>query len=411
MKVSKKLLIILILFYFPASYTITTSGERFDDNLVQGPDNSSELVIYTYDSLLADPGYEFDRAFEMYAGISDNTVEVVLLEDAGSIVTKAVAEKSSPVADVLIGIDNVLIDKARKNDILAPYEPYNSSNLRDGLVEALAPDYLLTPYDYGVISLWYHEDKVSSKLNSDTFVLNDLIDQDLVKQTIVENPNLSSPGLGFLLWTIAVFGDEDAGIDGLVSGDWDQYWRKLSDNLRIVDSWGDALTLFYAEEANRPIMVSYSTSPAYGSCLYEDTSTKAFLSHENNIQWGWQQVEGIGLVKNAPHPDLAKQFIDWFISYELQSQIPQNQWMYPAINDISIPECFDAAIDKETITPLNDRIPEDKLSENLDDWLDKWELAVAEGTDEGWLPSSNYSIIVFTLILPLIVRKFRLKYD
>ncbi len=370
-------------------------------------DQSSSLSIYTYDSLLADPGYEFDREFEQFAGLANNSVEVVLLEDAGSIVTKAVAERNSPVADVLIGIDNVLIEKAREYDILSPYEPNGSEFIKAGLVDSLASDYLLTPYDYGVISLWYLTEKVPMLSSPDTFMLEDLLDTDLAKLTIVENPTLSSPGLGFLLWTIAIFGDETEEIAGIIDadfGDWEEYWRRLSENVRIVNSWGDAISLMYTEEANRPMMVSYASSPAYGSCLWNDTSTKSVLSHENGKQWGWQQVEGIGLVKNAPHADLAKTFIDWFISDTLQSQIHQNQWMYPAIEGIAPPDCYDAALDPATISPLNDRIPRDKLKNNLDDWLDRWEIAIVEGTDIDVLNNSFASFFI-VFIYPIILKK------
>ncbi|MHA2250584.1 MAG: thiamine ABC transporter substrate-binding protein [Candidatus Kariarchaeaceae archaeon] len=403
MKIHYSFLIIFImcLSVFPQSLEIEIASS------ITVIDQSSSLIIYTYDSLLADPGYKFDREFEKFAGLANNSVEVVLLEDAGSIVTKAVAEKNSPVADVLIGIDNVLVEKARENDILSPYKPNGSERIKTGLVDALASDYLLTPYDYGVISLWYLTDKVPMLTSPDTFVLEDLLESDLAKLTIVENPTLSSPGLGFLLWTIAIFGDETEDITGIVDadfGDWEDYWRILSENVRIVNSWGDAISLMYTEEANRPMMVSYASSPAYGSCLWDDTSTKSVLSHENDQQWGWQQVEGIGLVKNAPHAELAQKFIDWFISDTLQSQIHENQWMYPAINGITPPECYNAAIDPSTIYPLNDQISRDDLKDNLDGWLDRWEIAIVEGTDEDAL-NLSYLFYFTIILLPIILKK------
>jgi thiamine transport system substrate-binding protein len=338
--------------------------------------DESTLVIYTYDSLLADPGFAFDRAFEEYAGIKNGSVKIVYLSDAGSILNRAIAEKDSPVADVLIGIDNVLVEKARENNILTPYKPNNFGNIVDGLIQGLAPDYLLTPYDYGVISLWYLKDRLENSINVSNFTLNDL--GQFASQTIVEDPRLSSPGLGFLLHTIAIYGDEDAGVTGVIDGDWEEFWADLiKHDVRIVPSWGDAIALLYTPEEGRPMMVSYTSSPAYGSCLYDDNSTEAVLTHENGNNWGWQQIEGIGLVKNAKNEDLAKQFIDWFISEELQSQIHLNQWVYPAIKGIITPSCYSSTIPFDDISPLNGRIPVDILSENLNIWLDKWEIAVA----------------------------------
>ena len=36
---------------------------------------------------------------------------------------------------------------------------------------------------------------------------------------IIQNPQFSSPGLGFLLWTIAVYGDPQKDITGLLGSD------------------------------------------------------------------------------------------------------------------------------------------------------------------------------------------------
>lgn len=338
-----------------------------------------KLTVYTYDSLLADPGYAFDRAFEKYAKLPNNSVQVVFLEDSGNIITRADIEKENPQADVLIGIDNANIGIAREKNILQAYKANGLDKLEDGLVDELAPDYLLTPYDYGVISLWYLNNKFAGSLNASKFNLSDLQNQTIANQLVVSNPALSSPGLGFLLHTIAVFGDKETGIDGVIDGDWEQFWSNITakNYAKIVPSWGDAFDLLYTEESSRSMMVSYTTSPAYGNCLYNDNTTTSLLSNEGTgNNWGWRQIEGLGLVKNAPHEELGKKFIDWFIGDEVQSQIRLNQWMYPAVKSIQEPDCYDIVLPIDNIMPLNDYIPIEKLSANLDTWLDRWEKAV-----------------------------------
>jgi len=376
---------------------------RNENSIKQNAD--SALTIYTYESLLADPGYAYDRAFEQYAGLPNGSVNVVLLDDAGSILTKAVSEKADPVADVLIGIDNALVSQARQQDILTPYQPKEADKLVSGLVDGLASDYLLTPYDYGAIALWYLKQAFNSSIDTSSLKLNDLLQNEVRNQLIVENPNLSSPGLGFLLSTIAMFGD-NAGVDSMIQGGWRDFWRQLSDGTKLSPSWGDAISLLYTKEAKRSMMVSYSTSPAYGACLYNDTSTAAVLPTINGTQYGWQQIEGLGVVKNAPHEALAKEFIDWFISEELQSQIHLNQWMYPARAGITAPDCYDAAIDPSTITPLNDRIPQNLLANNLTSWLDDWEVAWTEGTSGSFgLPFDTVGIFATLILIPVLLRR------
>ena len=74
---------------------------------------------------------------------------------------------------------------------------------------------------------------------------------------VVENPATSSPGLAFLLATVARFGEDE----------WQDYWRALRANgVLAVDGWEEAYTQQFSGAAGspgkRPIVVSYATSPA-----------------------------------------------------------------------------------------------------------------------------------------------------
>ncbi len=342
---------------------VMLSGIQFTSASLRS-DQDVELTIYTYDSLLAFPGYDFIGNFSAYAGIPKDSIRLVSFSDASEIVTRASLEKDSPEADVLIGIDNVLVHKARNEEILTPYAPSTLSNIPQDLIDGLASDNLLTPYDYGVISLYYDKNKVTI---SENFTLTDLIEKDLANKLVLENPLLSSPGLGFLLWSIAEFGDGSA--------QWEEFWEVIRDEGRLVDSWGDAFNVFSAEESDRPIMVSYTSSPAFSACLYGDNSTAAALTlAENGKVRGWQQIEGIGLTKNAPNEEMAKKFIDWFIDLDVQENIYLNQWMYPAMEGINIPDCYsDSTYAPKEIMAYNDELPQNVVSENLDKWLDQWE--------------------------------------
>lgn len=382
--------------------TITSPNAQSEDPL---------LTIYTYDSLLIDPGYDFIGNFSEHANIDPERIELVYLSDAGEIISRATLEKENPQADVLIGIDNALIHQAREQNILKPYQSSQLSNLRDGLVDNLAPDNLLTPYDYGVISLW-HDDTRFSGFEGE-FTLQTLLDDEFQKQLIIQDPRLSSPGLGFLLWSIAELGYSDS---GELSSDWNEFWLDLNDNTLLTNSWGDAINLFYTPEVNRSIMVSYTSSPAYGACLYEDYTTSATLTNTNEQEKGWLQIEGLGLVNGATNEALAKQFIDWFVSEELQNQIYQNQWIYPAREGISIPECYlDSAISPEEITSYNDQIPTEDLELYVDDWIEEWENvwnqenSESNQTDEALLFAPWY--IWTPMLLVMLGRSNRRKND
>jgi len=353
----------------------------------------TQLTIYTYDSLLAYPGYDYIGNFSAYAGVPRDSINLVTFSDATEILTRSAVEKDSPQADVLIGLDNGLVHKARSEEILQPYVPSTIANIPQELINGLANDNLLTPYDYGVISLYYDKNRVGDLGN---FTLSDLTDKQLANKLVLENPLLSSPGLGFLLWTNAELGSQ--------SPEWNALWTNIRDNGRLVDSWGDAYNVFAAKESDRPIMVSYTSSPAFDKCLYNDSSTAALLTTgESGKVRGWEQIEGIGLVKNAQHKALAKQFIDWFIDSNVQDNIYLNQWMYPAMSGISIPACYNSSTyTPEDIIPYNSELTPQDITQNLDKWLNSWEELYVINTNTTPLPTW---VFMFGLAIFVVVRK------
>ena len=358
------------------------------------------LVIYTYESLLADPGYDYISGFSNFSGIPEEEIQVILLDDANSVVTQAALEKNNPVADVLIGIDNVLIHTAKEEGILQIYDSPALVNISQNIIDNLDPEKFVIPYDMGVIALWHSISRMNSTTNPElvSLELQDILDYDIDKKLVVENPNFSSPGLGFLLWTIAVYGDSTIDFDGLLSQDWRDWWKEAKKDLRIASSWGDAFSIYYTEEENRPMMVSYGTSPAYDVChpLYgvgegNPPPSAALLSHEQGLDNAWLQIEGIGLVNNSQHPDEGKQFIDWFLSTELQDNIPLNNWMYPVHNNATISSCFiDNSINPNDVDILNDLISPEMLKNNLERWKSDWKTEVA--------PFSNFSGLILALL-------------
>jgi len=313
----------------------------------------------------------------------------------------------------LIGIDNVLIYTAKEEEILQPYDSPALSNISQTIIDNLDSEKYVLPYDMGVIALWHSVNRINTTTNPElaNLTLQDILDYDLDKKLVVQNPNFSSPGLGFLLWTIAVYGDANIGFEGLLGQNWRDWWKEAKKDLRIVSSWGDAFSIYYTEEENRPMMVSYGTSPAYDVChpIYgvgdgNPPPSAAILSHEQNLENAWLQIEGIGLVNNSPHPDAGKQFIDWFLSKELQDNIPLNNWMYPVHENATISSCFiDNSINPNEVDILNNLISSELLRENLEQWKRDWKTEVA--------PFSNFLGIVLSILTAsiayVIIKKHR----
>ena len=208
----RRVFVILILFTSILLPVQQTKGTT----MINAEDYS--LVIYTYESLLADPGYDFVSAYAAYSGISTDSIKVVYMEDANSILSKAILEKDSPTADVLIGLDNVLIHKAKDEEILENYNSPSLVNISSNLITNLDPEKYLLPYDYGIIAFWFDLNRINFTTNPELeyLKLSDILKYNLDKKLVVEDPTLSSPGLGFLLWTIAIYGDPKIEFEGVL---------------------------------------------------------------------------------------------------------------------------------------------------------------------------------------------------
>ncbi|ASJ12818.1 thiamine ABC transporter substrate-binding protein [Thermococcus thioreducens] len=353
-----------------------------------------QLTVYSYDSIEWWMK-EIVPIFEEKYGVK---VNLVLIGDAGEVLNRLVLEKDNPQADVVVGIDNSYMAKAIDAGILEPYKPANADVIPQWIIDSFDPTFHLTPYDYGYIAINYRRDMVQNPPAS----LEDLTKPEWKGKLIIEDPRTSSPGMAFLLWTIAVYGD-----------DWLNYWERLKENdVQIVEGWSAAWNAFTKGEY--PLVLSYATSPAATVYYDNNTNVGAVAFKEGN----YLQIEGAGIVKGAKHPELAKKFIEFLISEEAQEKLPLNQWMYPVNKNVQIPEVFKYAVKVDKPVTVDPK----EIENNYDLWLKQWTQLMVEGkspeeitgktTTETGGESSNSSIcgpalIVGLAVLPLFLRRRR----
>ncbi len=311
----------------------------------------------------------FNISKEVIANFTEQTgIEIRFLEggDAGETVNRAILTKKRPLADLLYGVDNSLIAKAIKEDIFEPYE----SELLGNILPSYTSDFkgFATPIDVGFVN--FNLDKKWFQENSLVFPtdISQLTEETYRGLTVVENPVSSSPGLAFMLATIAKF-DED----------WLNYWADLRDNdLLITEGWTEAYyTAFTRYDGDRPIVLSYASSPAaevvFAEKKLEDAPT-ANLFCESCV---YRQIEAVGILKNTKQPEAAKAFIDYMLSINFQEDIPLNMFVYPINQKAKLPEVF-----AYSQVPQEDEIahlPADTIEENLADWLEDWTKVVLQG--------------------------------
>jgi len=337
------------------------------------------FVVYTYSSFM-DWGDEraeavLERAFAPFEEKYEIDIDFVILQtDANTMVSRLNAEAANPIADVVIGIDNILILQEATRNVLEPYESPMLSLINETYINALDPEHYLTPFDFGLVTLIYSMDTINTTTHPqlDNLTLADLATPELASSLVTEDPRFSSPGLAFLLSQIAIS-------EEFTGENWTEWWETVQGNIDVKEGWTEAW-IDWSSDQNKHLLVSYGTDPAYSAQelgTAPDTAIAPF--HYEGSDWAWMQVEGVGLVKNAPHPDLAKAFIDYCLNATVQSEIPLNQWMFPVRTDLTLPSVYDYAIHPDEVSILNTLLDRVEIAENLQTWLDLYIDAMTPG--------------------------------
>ncbi len=322
MKKSSKIFITLISVVAASSIFTSFFFGKANKKEKVSDSRSKEVIVYTYDSFAGEwgPGPELQKRFEEKTGLK---LTLVNCGDAVQALSRAILEKKEPKADVIVGIDNNTATRARKENILTPYKSVNADSIDNSLKDALGGDSLLTAYDYSHFAIIY--DTASSVPAPKS--LDDLTKKVYEKKLILMDPRTSTPGLGFVAWTVAIYGDN-----------YIDYWKALKPSiLTMAAGWTAGYGLFTNGEA--PLVISYTTSPAYHYEEDKSTRFKTLVFEQGHSE----QVEAAGLLQNAPNAEGGKAFIDFLISEEGQNTLPLTQWMYPANKNVKVPESYTVA--------------------------------------------------------------------
>jgi thiamine transport system substrate-binding protein len=294
---------------------------------------------------------------------SDHAVHVQILKggDAGEMVNKAILTKDAPLADVLYGIDNTFLSRALDAGIFDAYASPAIASVPDAL-EA-GTDGKVSPIDYGDVCINYDKDAFPAG-TAPAARLEDLTQPAFKDQLVVENPATSSPGLAFLLATVGRFGE---------SGDypWQDYWRDLRANgVQVVNDWDTAYYTSFSGgsgEGDKPLVVSYATSPA-AEVVFADPPVETAPTGVMT-DGCFRQVEYAGVLRGGKAPDLARQFIDYMLSADFQQDIPLNMFVFPANDQVTPPDVF-VANSSAIANPV--AMDAATIAANRDRWVQEW---------------------------------------
>ena len=307
------------------------------------------LTIYTYDSFTADwgPGPAITKGFEATCGCKLNWVA---LEDGAALLSRLKIEGKKSKADVIIGLDTNLTAEAAELGLFAPSGVDVAALKLPIAWDGKTPESkIFVPYDYGYFAFVYDSEKLPNPPQS----LADLAKAGDAPKMILMDPRTSTPGLGLLLWVKQVYGDQ-------AKASWAAIAPKI---LTVSKGWSEGYGLFTKGEA--PLVLSYTTSPAYHEIVEKTEKYKALNFPEGN----YLQVEVAARLKASKQPELAQKFLAYLTSVEVQKLIPTTNYMFP-VTDIGsdLPKEF-AAIPAPAKTLI---IPSADVAKHRSAWIKEW---------------------------------------
>ncbi|EON25580.1 ABC transporter periplasmic-binding protein [Nocardioides sp. CF8] len=326
--------------------TATEPGSTAPEGEVGG-----EVVLVTHESFTLPK--KLVKAFEAESGIDLVTRAA---GDAGTLSAKLSLTKDNPTGDLAFGIDNTFASRPLGEGVFATYEPTLPEGASDYTLDEGADK--LTPIDVGHVCVnidktWFEKQSIEPPST-----LADLIDPTYSDLMVAPGASTSSPGMAFLLATIAEYGDAEGG--------WQGYWSSLMDNgLKVVDGWEDAYYGDFTQgggKGERPIVVSYDSSPAF-TVSDGETTTEALLDT------CFRQVEYAGVLEGAANPAGAEAVIDWLLSDEVQAALPTSMYVYPVSDSVEVPTDW-ATYAVQPPSPLS--VPPADIATNREQWLSEW---------------------------------------
>ncbi len=349
----------------------TGSGGDTDGSAVLGSPLSIEpqqrfpegttLKVITHDSFAVS-----DDVLAQFTAQTGVEVQLIPSGDAVTAVNKAILTKGNPEGDVLFGIDENLLTSAFDAGL---FQPFEASGLKDVPAQFQVDDqHRVTPIDHGDVCVNYDRTWFTDQGLPLPTTFADLAQPALKNKLVVQDPSASTPGLAFMLATIASQGGGD---DASSSAPWVQYWQQLKDNgVKVVDGWETAYNVDFSGSAgkgDRPLVVSYASSPPFE---VTDPATPPDRAPTGVIAATcYRQTEFAGVLAGAAQPEAAAAFIEFMLSVPFQEDVPEQMYVFPVNSQAVLPEAW-----QRYTTPVADplAIPYAQVGTNRDGWVQQW---------------------------------------
>ena len=311
-------------------------------------EESGPVVLLTHDSFQLPK-----RVLRQFREETGRRIELRASGDAGELTTKLALTAGTPDGDVAFGVDNTFASRALEEDVFAPADV----PLPRGAEEYALPEGAdrMFPVDTGNVCVNVDEAWFAERDQPPPETLEDLTKPAYRGLFVTEGATTSSPGLAFLLATIAEYGE-----------DWPTYWSDLMANdTRLAKGWEDAYFVdFTTSGGDRPIVTSYDSSPAFTVDEESGESTTSAL-----LDTCFRQVEYAGVLEGTENPEGARALVEFLLSPAVQAELPGSMYVFPVREDVELPADWarfaEQPEDPATLDPQ-------EIADNREDWLTEW---------------------------------------
>ncbi|PJG83419.1 thiamine ABC transporter substrate binding subunit [Caviibacterium pharyngocola] len=307
--------------------------------------SAQTLNVYTYDSFSAEWGAGPKIKAQFEANHPQCEVNYVPFDSAGTLFNRLRLEGKKTNADVVIGLDNSMLEEARRSGLFAEH----SLDLTQLAVPNGWVDPIFVPYDFGQYAFIYDKDKLPNPPSS----LKELVErQDL--RVIYQDPRTSSVGRGLVIWLNAIYPAEQV----------TQAWQTLAKHtVTVGKGWSETYGAFLKGEAD--LVLSYNTSPLY-HLLNEQKANYAAAEFSEPAVLQIETAAKLAQRDNA----CAAPFMQFLLEPQAQKEIALGNVMLPVIS-AEIEPHFDALKAKQAQKSVVDTT---KISaQDLKSWIAVWQ--------------------------------------
>ena len=126
----------------------------------------------------------------------------------------------------------------------------------------------------------------------------------------------------------------------------------------------------WAGDGDRPLVVSYATSPAAEVYFSEGAIEEPPTGNVLGAGACFRQIEFIGILDGTQNRDLAEKLVDFMLSQRFQEDIPLQMFVFPAHAGASLPDFYQWA-ERPAATGPGGRSHHPSQARGLDQTMDR----------------------------------------